>query len=164
VVCSQSFSEPVFLRTLPRIAEKGVDAHDKATLNFRPFAWISLGKHSVHATTNTRDTSSVVQIPMKRPFQETSASEIGPEMLSVNQMRMADAMHALRATLAIGIRSRSRSWTTAYIKPVAKSSVINILRANGTLSCHSEKVGRNRMTMSDAILNAPWLKIMSFTS
>lgn len=80
---------------MPGMAENGAEAYDNATLNFRPFAWINFGKHKVHATTKTRDTSSVVQIPMKRPFHETSDSAITAEILSVNQTRMAEAMHAL---------------------------------------------------------------------
>lgn len=102
-VCLRLFCEavgsmpdcPVFLRTIPGMAEKGAEAYDNTTRNFLPLAWMSLGKHSVHATTKTSDTSSVVQMPMKRPFQETSASAIGADMARVNQMRMAEAIQAL---------------------------------------------------------------------
>jgi hypothetical protein len=134
------------------MAEKGAEAHDKATLNFLPFAWISLGKQRVHATTKTSETSSVVQIPMNRPFQDTSASAIGADMAKVNQMRMAEAIHALCPLSALGPSSTSHS---TYISPVANSSVMNILRASGTFNCHSDKVGRNKMTTSEAILKAP---------
>lgn len=82
------------------MAEKGVAACDSTFLTFFPFDWINLGMQSVHATTKTSATSRVVQIPMKRPYQDTSALDMTSVILRVNQMRIAEAMHALRILLA----------------------------------------------------------------
>lgn len=116
---SKSSGVPVFLRTIPGIAGNGAEAYDKATLNFLPFDWISFGRHSVHATTKTRDTSSVVQIPMKRAFQDTSASAITAAILRVNQMRMAEAMHALYLLSAVGYHTLEALLTSTQSQTIA---------------------------------------------
>ena len=94
------FLEPLrlhneLLRDLDVRLDHGADAYESAFLRRLPLAWINLGRHKEHATMKPRDTSASVHRPIKRPLCDTSAWEITGAILSVDAMRIAEAMQAL---------------------------------------------------------------------